>query len=364
MKTLSIPKLIDFCGEIAIRMNDPVMAWGQPGVGKSQAMWQLAMSAPKRYPSLYKTSEIHPVMLAQYDSVDIRGIPTAEIKAKAGRGFTVWNPPETLPVKGNPKFKEDPKHLILLFLDEITSAQESVASVAYQLVLDRRVGEHELMDNVRIVAAGNRDGDKGATKKMPTPLCNRFTHVEAGLDVDAVCVHFQRINLPAIGVAFLQFRKPLVSTFIVDKGGTPTVTLDKAFATPRTWEKALRYFADTTLPNELRIAAMAGAVGDGPTDEFWGFVDVYEKIKGLIPQIMKDPVKAEVPQERSLMYAVTVALSGTMTLKSTKNIYAYLTRLDPEFVILAWMLAVKRDDSLYGAPEYIDFSKQYKAVFN
>ena len=64
------------------------------------------------------------------------------------------------------------------------------------------------------------------------------------------------------------------------------------------------------------------------------------------------------------MYAVTVALSGEMSTSNVANLYKYLKRLDAEFVVLAWMLAVKRDDALYSTPEYVQFAKQYKAVFN
>jgi hypothetical protein len=67
---------------------------------------------------------------------------------------------------------------IILFLDEMNSAAPSVQSAAYQLVLNRKVGTYSLPDNVVIVAAGNREGDKGVTYRMPAPLANRFIHVE------------------------------------------------------------------------------------------------------------------------------------------------------------------------------------------
>jgi hypothetical protein len=347
MHTLSIPAAKTLLQSVAFDMLEPAMLWGQPGVGKSEMIRQLAEE---------NGAALVDIRLSQYDSVDLRGIPTVD------EGLTVWNVPSTLPFKGNHRFSEDAK-VIVLFLDEINSASPAVAAVAYQLINDRRVGEHQLMDSVIIIAAGNRESDKGVTNKMPTPLANRFTHIEIGLDVDAACVHFQKIGLPEIGIAFLQFRKPLISTFIVDKQGTPTVTLDKAFATPRTWVKALKYYA-SSMPKDAKIAAMAGAVGDGPANEFWGFVDIYSKIKDLVPSILSNPEKADVPEERSLMYAVTVALSGQMDTKTTANIHKYLLRLDSEFVVLAWMLATKRDEALYGTPEFMDFSKKFKAVFS
>ena len=49
---------------------------------------------------------------------------------------------------------------------------------AYQLVLDRCLGEFRLMPDDLVAAAGNRDSDKGTTFKMAKPLCNRITHIE------------------------------------------------------------------------------------------------------------------------------------------------------------------------------------------
>lgn len=348
MYTISIPELKELLSHTAFRQRQPVMIWGQPGVGKSQAVAQVTAA---------HGGQLVDIRLSQYDSVDLRGIPSAE------NGITVWNVPSTLPFKGNPTFDEN-LPCIVLFLDEINSAAPSVSAVAYQLVNDRRVGEHELMDNVVIIAAGNRETDKGVTNKMPTPLANRFRpHVEVGLDVDAVCVHFQEIGLPEIGVAFLQFRKHLVSTFIVEKDGHPTVTLNKAFATPRTWEAALGYYADPHMPESIKRIAMAGTIGTGEAGEFWGFVKTYDQISTIIPQIMKDPVRAPVPDEQSMLYAVTVALSGRMDTQTLGLIHTYLKRLQPEYVMLAWMLATKRDESLMSTPEFIDFSKRYKEVF-
>ena len=349
MQTLSIPKAQEFLRHIALRLDKPTMVWGQPGVGKSQMAKQLADELGALFID---------IRLSQYDSVDMRGIPGIK------NGFTCWNPPETLPFIGNPAFEQYADKPIILFFDEINSGADPVLAVAYQLILDRAVGEHKLMPNVRIIAAGNRDGDKGVTRKMPQPLNNRFKHIEVGLDVDATTSYFQRIGLPSVGIAFLHFRKPLLSTFIIDKDGHPTVTLDKAYATPRSWQDALTIYGDTTMPHDVKVAGMASAIGDGPAQEFWGFVEIYAKIKSIIPAIHKDPERAQLPEERSLMYAVTVALSGEMSTSNVANLYKYLKRLDAEFVVLAWMLAVKRDDALYSTPEYVQFAKQYKAVFN
>jgi hypothetical protein len=345
MQTLNVTQTSEFITHIAMRHQQPVFLWGQPGVGKSAVMAQLARECG---------AVLVDLRLSQYDSVDLRGFPGI-----ADDGTTVWHVPSTLPFVGNPRFAHVPETTpIILFLDEANSATTAVAAVAYQLVNDRRVGEHTLMRNVVLVAAGNREGDKGVTNRMPTPLANRFTHVEVGVDTDQWCFEYaQGAGLPAVGIAFLQFRKNLLSTFDPSKP-------DKAFATPRTWEKALRYFADTTMPLAVRDAAMAGAIGDGPAAEFLGFVDVWHKVPD-IKQIMQAPKTYPVPdaQDMALTYATAVAISGHMSANTTAALALYLDRLSPEFTVLAWKLAIQRDTSLFSLPEFVTFSKKFKTIF-
>jgi hypothetical protein len=153
----------------------------------------------------------------------------------------------------------------------------------------------------------------------------------------------------------MQFRKQLLSTF---DPGKP----DKAFATPRSWQKALTYYADAGMPDHIKQASMAGAVGEGPAAEFWGFVDVWAKMPKM-SDIEANPGTIKLPEEAAMRYAVAVAVSGTMNLKNTAPFNTYLKRLDPEFGVLAWQLALKRDATMCASKEFITFSKDFRAIF-
>lgn len=340
MQTLSINHAKALVQHVCFELHEPVMLWGAPGVGKSALAAQLADE---------NSAQLVDIRLSQYDSVDLRGIPVAD----PASSLTVWHAPATLPFVGNSAFSDT--NPVLLFLDEINAASPAVAAVAYQLINDRGVGEHKLKDNVVVLAAGNREGDRGVVNRMPLPLANRFTHVEVDCDVDSWCVWAQSQGLPAEGLAFLQFRKPLISTFDPSK---PT----KAFATPRTWAKALKYFA-SNMPAHIKQAAMSGAVGEGNAAEFWGFVDVWKSIAGIVPKVLAAPKTAPLMEEPSMQYAVTIALSGEMSVQTVGAIHLYLQRMSPEFLVLAWQLAIKRDVKLIQAPEFLDLSKKYRAVF-
>lgn len=326
----------------ALRLREPLMFWSGPGIGKSEGVAQVAAE---------EGAVLCDVRLSQYDSVDLRGFPGVH----ADTALTVWHAPSTLPFKGNPHFPSD--RPIILFFDEANAAAQAVSAVAYQIVNDRRCGEHELMDNVVIVLAGNREGDRGVTNKQPLPLSNRLTHYEVVSGIDDWCAWASRGGQPAIGVAFLKLREVdnLLNTFDPSKP-------EKAFATPRTWVKALRYYADERMPLEIKQASMAGAIGDGPAAEFWGFVEVWQH---MIPieDILANPAGVATPDEMSMRYAVTVNVSGHMDAKTIKPLYTFLKRLDPEFTVLAWKLATKRDETLLYCNEFVEFSKQYGAIF-
>lgn len=341
MYVVSIPDAQQLIRSVCVKHNKALMLWGPPGVGKSAMVAQVVKE---------HNGVLVDFRCGQYDSVDLRGFPGID----AATNHTVWYAPSTLPFKGNPKFDEQGPP-IFVFADEINAAVPAVAGVLYQLFLDRCIGEHVLMDNVIMLAAGNRESDKGVTNRMPTPLANRFTHVEVGTDVNAWCQWAQDAGLPPIGIAFMQFRKELLNTF--DSAKTA-----KAFATPRSWATALGYYADDTMPESIKMAALAGTVGQGPAAEFWGFVDVYAKIIP-IGKILADPMGIALPEELSLQWATAINVSGAMDVTNVKALHAFITRMPPEIVLCAWTLATRRDKALYTTPEFMAFSKKYKFIF-
>ena len=361
MHVLTIPGMKQFVSHIAIAMRDPVMFWGPPGVGKSQGILQFeheSIACPDWLLAIDPTladrwtgkAIVVDIRLSQYDSVDLRGIP-----APTDEQTTVWYVPSTLPFVTAPDWQDDV--LIILFLDEINAAAPAVAAVAYQLVNDRAVGEHKLRPNVVIVAAGNREGDKGVTNRMPAPLANRFTHAEVDVDVDAWCYWAQQRGLDPMGLAFIQFRKELLNVFKPEQA-----IKDKAFATPRSWEKALRYYS-ANMPEDTKRAAIQGAVGEGPANEFWGFVDVCKDLPS-IESIIRDPMGIKLPDQAAIRYAVTVAVSGAMTRETITPLVAYISRFDPEFGVLAWSLAMRRDSNLTSTQEFLKFAKDNRDLLS
>lgn len=351
MHLIKIPDIEPILRHVVLELHEPIGLLGQYGAGKTEG---LEFYADKLGATVCK------ILLGQYDTVDLKGTPwVVEYENRNGDPnwqATVWRPASTLPFKGNPNFSADKP--IVLFLDEITSATVPVMGICYQLVNERRVGEHELMDNVFIVVAGNREIDKGIVNRMPMPLNNRITWYEIGIDPEAWCQWAQRKygEKAAIFIAFILLRKSLLCTHDPAKP-------EKTVATPRTWEKCIKYFGHDPMSDNVKHMSMAGAVGDGPSSEFWGFVEVWQKVTKLMATIKKDPAHALVPEEPSLQYAIAISLSGDMSLRTAGPLNTYLMRMPAEFAVVAWQLAILRDSTMLGAKEFVDFSCKYKFAF-
>jgi hypothetical protein len=345
MRVITVSEAQAAIEHVAIRLNEPIGLLGQFGGGKTAAVEQAAAKLD---------AHLCKFLLGQYDTVDLKGTPW--VAEKSGYKSTVWRPASTLPFVGNPDFPEDKD--IILFLDEATSATIPVMGVCYQLTNERRVGEHVLMPRVRIVLAGNRESDKGIVTRIPMPLCNRITWYEVGIDLTEWCNWALQHDVPPVIVSFLQFRKGLLCNYEPAKA-------EKVVATPRTWEKASKYYADEHMPRLLKEASISGAIGEGVATEFWAFVNVWQEILALMPSIFKDPTKAKLPEKLDLRYAVSVALSGELDDADKRPAAStYLLRLDPEFCVLAWQLAVARNQKLFHVPEFLTYAKKYRQLAN
>ena len=263
----------------AIQTRRPVFLWGPPGIGKSDIVKQIGEDAGR---------EVIDVRLALWEPTDIKGIPYYN----SDKGAMVWAPPAELPT--------DPESTAVIFLDELNSAPPAVQAAAYQLILNRKVGTYTLPKGVDIVAAGNREGDRGVTYRMPAPLANRFIHLEAKVDFDDFQEWAVMNNVHPEVVGYVGFAKQDLYDF-------DPKSPSKAFATPRSWVFVSDLLKDDDTDIDTLHNLIAGAVGDGLAVKFMA----HRKIAGRLPKaedILKGKVKDLQIKEVSAMYSLTVSL--------------------------------------------------------
>ena len=303
--------------EMAHVAMKPLMVWGSPGIGKSQVVAQYADSIG---------AELVDIRLSQYEAVDIRGLP--DIKD----GATVWAAPSTLPFEGS-RFPTD--RPIILFLDELMHAPASVLSVAFQLVLDRAVGEHKLMPNVYVIAASNRATDRAGVGKMPTPLANRFLHCEVVADFDAwrKWAEAKEIATPIIGY-LSRFPQNL------DQFDGSLKNQAMAFPTPRAWQSVdslLRVGAGNPV---IRDRMVLTAVGEAVGTEFNAFVRIADRVPH-ITEILESPETCRLPVEIDAQYACVAMLVRYADADNLGDMLTYVRRLSMEYTAM-WLADVLR----------------------
>ena len=264
---------------VAINKRRPVFLWGPPGIGKSDIVKQIGDDFGR---------PVIDVRLALWEPTDIKGIPYYN----TDQGQMVWAPPAELPT--------DPDSKAIIFLDELNSAPPAVQAAAYQLILNRKVGTYQLPDGVDLVAAGNREGDRGVTYRMPAPLANRFVHLEAKVDFDdwQDWATLNKVHPDVVG--YVGFAKQDLYDF-------DPKSASKAFATPRSWSFVSDLLEDDDVDVDTLTNLIAGAVGDGLAAKFMA----HRKIAGKLPkasEILDGKVKDLQIKEVSAMYSLTVSL--------------------------------------------------------
>jgi len=266
----------------AFKVKRPLFLWGPPGIGKSELVEGIARELGGLMIDL---------RLGQMEPTDIRGIPFYNKDI----GKMDWAPPVELP--DEEMSKDYP--IVVLFLDELNSAAPSVQSAAYQLILNRRIGKYKLPDNVVMVAAGNRESDKGVTYRMPTPLANRFIHQEMKVDFASwqEWAVNNRIHKDVVG--YLSFAKQDLYDF-------DAKSASRAFATPRSWT-FVSQLLDEGDDDDTTMNLIAGTVGEGLAVKFMA----HKKVAGRMPNptdILNGKVKDLNVKEVSAMYSLVISM--------------------------------------------------------
>ncbi len=306
----------------------PMFLWGPPGIGKSEVVADIAKDLGGYMIDL---------RLGQMDPTDIRGIPFFNKEL----GKMDWAPPIDLP--DSELCSQYP--VVVLFMDEMNSAAPAVQAAAYQLVLNRRIGKYMLPDNVVMIAAGNRESDKGVTYRMPTPLANRFVHVEMKPDFATWQEWAVNNQVHKDVVGYLTFAKQDLYDF-------DSKSSSRAFATPRSWSFVSELLQAEDMDDVTATDLIAGTVGEGLAVKFMA----HRKIAGRLPSpedILAGKVKDLQVKEVSAMYSLVISMCYELKAaveakvddkkfhEMADNFFAYMMKnFETELVIMGARIAL------------------------
>ncbi len=328
-----------------------VMLWGPPGVGKSQAIRQIGKNIED---NTGKKVVITDVRLLLFNPIDLRGIPTANNE----KTLAIWLKPQI--------FQMDPSEEIvnILFLDEISAAPQSVQAAAYQITLDRVVGEHKLPDNCIVLAAGNRTTDKSVSFKMPKALANRLLHLEVKGNFDSWLSWASKHGVHPKVMGFLATVPETLFEFDPSNDSL-------AFSTPRSWEMVSNILNNITEDIETAFPLISGLVGFSTASLFksWCNNNSIPKIKDIF-----DGVETNVPQSQDILYVVMFGMveyakTCKYDIERIGNSLEYAKNFPADYI--AYLLKGYEDkdpqhkkDFLMRLPQYVKLAEKCGAIRN
>ncbi len=196
--------------------------WGTFGIGKSTIIHEFGAE---------HGMDVVDERMATIDAVDFRGIPYIDTEQK----FVEWIKPKIFNRKYDDAGKPIPK---LIFLDELNLAPPMTQSAAYQLILDRKLGDDiQLMDTDFVVAAGNVDNDGGATYDIVPPLSNRFFNVRLSNPIKGFLEKAESVNLHPSIIGYLTLNGHELHTYNSNEKNLINATNRSWFA----FSKLLKY---------------------------------------------------------------------------------------------------------------------------
>lgn len=255
-----LPPLVSFCQ----RHKRSLMIFGGAGIGKSQAVKQIA-------DSLFGPGDnLVDFRLADKDNTDLTGV---QIPYTDDNGITrtVYALPDFWP--------RDPNWKGIVFLDELLHAEPYLQKLAFQIMLDRRIGTYQFPEGAVLVAAGNRAGDGTAVTPLEAPLANRMMLVELVYSATVFIEDFaMQSGVHSSIIGFLSRKNSAIENYeeMLDIGCP-------SYATPRTWvfsSDVLYDYDAGLLSATLAKVALQGYIGTPLMTELWAY---HTKLRDMVP---------------------------------------------------------------------------------
>ena len=315
----------------------PILIHSSPGIGKSSIVRQVAEKLNIGFVD---------VRLAEMESVDIRGLPSVDKE----NGVMKWNAPDFWP--------RDPKSKGIIFLDELTSCDKSCQVAAYELILDRKIGDfYKVPDGWYIVSAGNLTTDRAVALSMSSALSNRFLHVEIEADAPQWCKWAMTHDIHPSVTGFIQYRPE--NLFNMEREN-----LERGWPSPRSWDRVSQMTKIYGNNEKLLRKIVYGLVGPAKGVEYMEFHRLNKSFDNIIDMIYgKVPIK--IPEKNDQLYAMCASLIYVLWKGEDEKdeklrldgFFKILAEMNPEFVMMCI------NGAMYGrSPELSGISA--KKLFN
>ena len=270
------------------------------------------------------------------DPVDVLGTPN-----NTGE-YTRWVPPE--------EFYNLRSGRAALILEELSDAPIPMQNALCGVIYDRRAGNLQLSPDLFIIATGNRTEDKSGANRITSKLANRTRRFDFQENIDDWTEWALDNDMDPVLIQFLRFRPGLLSDFDANRFANPT---------PRAWERV--NLIPASLDSGLFFDNVSGEVGEGAAAEYTGFRRIYMSLPD-VDSILLDPAGADVPQDPATLYALTGALARKSTKDNFDRVSKYLSRMSPEFNVMATKDAIKLQPTIKHSRAFVEWASKNAEV--
>lgn len=332
------------------RKLPPLMVWGAPGIGKSSIMRSVAQELGVGFID---------VRLAQREPVDIRGLPMPDKETNSVKWLV------------SSEWPRDPDSKGIIFFDEITAADRSLQVAAYELILDRRLGDlYSMPDGWYVCAAGNRVEDAAVAMTMSSALANRFLHVELREDPELWVKWALRNGIDPAVTGFIRYRPGLLFRHEGEN-------LERGWPSPRSWDRVSAMLGVVGDDESLLPRVVNGLVGNAAGTEFLAFRKVMQELDDVREMMLDSASTIVIPDKADRRYALCSAAAhyvwrGKNDEESAKLIDGFFRiaiELPGDFSAMLMMDAMMSDEdnkpdkrrveALYGHSRYKEWTAKH-----
>ncbi|PWW11198.1 MULTISPECIES: ATP-binding protein [Pseudidiomarina] len=303
----------------------PLMLWGAPGVGKSTIVREICQQ---------HGIQLIDIRLAQREPVDLRGLPVPN------GDHVDWL------LAG--EWPRDPNSRGIILFDELSAADRTLQAAAYEIILDRRLGDlYSLPPGWLVMGAGNGMDDRAVSYSFSSALANRFCHLELQPNAEQWCLWAREQGLHSAVIAFLKYAPQ--HFFMLDENS------ERGWPSPRSWERVARLLSSSTGLNRHQLRIMVnGLIGPAAAVPFFGFWELEDELPNVNDMLLgKIPVS--VPKRSDATYLFCAAITeqlwrGDKSQRAQRlNVFFEISlRLNSDFATML-MLDAMRDTSRTAA---------------
>lgn len=288
-----------------------VIGQGEMGIGKSSVLKMVA----KKFPT-YKPVYLDAALL------DLGDLQMPSVDKKTGLTFV----PNCMFVSDQP---------LIIMIDEIGKAMRPVQNALMPLMLEHRIGSHQLPKDSIVFATTNLTSD-GVGDNVQSIMKNRGCWVTVSKPNADEWVHWAGDNDidPAIQRWVMEFPHCLGRYTDESQKDNPYIFNPRkqqaAFVTPRSLEKAshITKMRMSMSPDTL-IAALSGTLGESAARDLQAYLSVADALPSW-ESIMAEPLTAVVPINTIAQSILALGAATRLTRESVNSWLTYFTRLQLE----------------------------------